>query len=210
MSSKLIPKKCPYCKMDFAENPISSSGFWEDEVYYSFSIHACVHCQRQVACILEHDKSGGETRLVHCAPPEIPDIKIPSFIKDLSPNAYEAYRQSLEALSSGLPMLVGAGLRIALEWLVTDYLVAFKGMTLSDVEKLKLHARIEKMCEESMYMKTCATLIRVFGNDTIHTINKMHIPQEEAFLAFENLCMLINSEKQIRDANFFFNQQATT
>lgn len=195
------PQKCPFCKKDFASNVKEciggkfNHGDMDAYAYY----HLCVHCQSPVF-VFDLTEKNGENRNTTFIPEEPSTSGMPTRVAELSPNAEKTYRETCKALHKNFNTLVGAGLRIALEHLVTDYLISFKKKDPEFISKLKLKGRIEQMQSDSIYTKACATLVRLYGNDEIHFLNKENIPAEKAMNAFNNLCTIIDAEMQMNDA----------
>lgn len=132
--------------------------------------------------------------------PTVTTVDFPKRIKDLSTNAHKTYEQTIKAKEQGFDMLVGAGLRIALEWLVWDYLIKIKGYPESEVDKLTLAKRIEKM-NSDFYTQVCTRLVRLFGNDSVHIIKQLDFSTDEVIEVFDMLCALIDNELQIKEVN---------
>jgi len=202
-----FPTKCPYCGKDNVQNlknsVIQNDGYVELGLKgYTLEIHKCVHCKGNIFIIKEVIRNGDsirESKIIHYYP-TITTVDFPKRIKELSPNAYKTYEQTIKAKEQGFDMLVGAGLRIALEWLVTDYLIKVKKRNQAEIEKLKLYERIKEMsCD--FYTEVCTRLIRLYGNDNVHTTKKLDFSDDEVIEMFELLCSLIDSELQIKEVN---------
>lgn len=192
-----FPSKCPYCGKDNVPN---SSGSLRENLRnlgYRIELHKCIHCNKPI--IVVYDELENDERLVHQFPYS-QLISFPKRVKDLSPNAYTAYTQTIKAKEQGFDMLVGAGLRIALEWLVWDYLIKIKNYPESEIDKLSLAKRIEKM-NGDFYTKVCTRLVRLFGNDSVHIIKQLDFSTDEVIEIFEMLCSIIDSELQVKEVN---------
>ncbi len=187
-----FPSKCPYCGKDITKN-----------IYFSTERHVnrntvvnlckCEHCEKIIVeTIIE-----GE--LVNVYPNKV-FAQLPNRIKKLSPTACIAFEQALQAKSLNLDLLVGAGLRIALEWLVWDYLISFAKVPEDEIKDLTLKKRIDKM-NTGHYAKICAKLIRLFGNDEVHIIKMLNFSVDTVISAFYNLCSLIDAEIEICEIN---------
>lgn len=203
-----FPKKCPYCGKDIVENCVASTS--KEDSYFTeegqcrhvCEIHKCIHCNDYFYVIKEVRHNGEivrSTKIIQYYPTVI-TIDFPKRIKELSPTAYKTYVQTINAKEQGFDMLIGAGLRIALEWLVWDYLIKIKGKTESELENLKLYKRIELM-SDNFYTEVCTRLIRLFGNDSVHIIKQLDFSTDEVIEIFDMLCSLINNELQIKEVN---------
>ena len=201
-----FPNKCPYCKKDNIPHCIGAQ--WEYEAIKSDSaitgisleLHRCIHCKNPIFIAKRETRAGSvirESKLLFSYP--LVDVNpLPKRIGELSPNAYKTYSQTMLAKEQNLDMLVGAGLRIALEWLVWDYLLKVRGKRQEEIENLSLYKRIELM-NESYYVEVCTRLIRLFGNDSVHIVKQLDFSAEEVSNFFELLCGIIDGELQIKE-----------
>ena len=203
-----FPSQCPYCGKDNVQNKVIHINEL-DNVYLDHSsygialeLHKCVHCQKPIFLAkneLKHAESYYNSEILFYYP-TIDTVNFPNRIKDLSPNAHKTYEQTIKAKEQGFDMLVGAGLRIALEWLVWDYLIKVKGCEESAIEKLSLAKRIALMSRD-FYTEVCTRLVRLFGNDSVHVIKELDFSADEVIEIFEMLCALIDGELQIKEVN---------
>lgn len=198
----VFPKKCPYCGKDNVPHRISTTATSPATVGVSLELHRCVHCNKPIFVAIETYKIAdtmNRSDIIYYYP-AVTNVEFSKRVKGLSPNAYKTYEQTIKAKEQGFDMLVGAGLRISLEWLVTDYLIKVKRWSQDDVEKLKLYERIDKMnC--NFYTEVCTRLIRLYGNDNAHTKKKLDFTEDEVIEMFNLLCSLIDSELQINEVN---------
>lgn len=194
-----FPSKCPYCGKDNIPNQISSA---TDNKKSSVAIHNCIHCNEPIFLIERLDKKQKKpfNKEIISYYPVIQKVEIQERVKELSPLAYKTFEQTLNAKEHGYDMLVGAGLRIALEWLVWDYLTKVKNYDDEYLEKRRLYQRIELMCDDP-YKEVCTRLIRCYGNDHIHIKKKLDFTEDEVIEIFILLCALIDSELQINEVN---------
>lgn len=200
-----FPKKCPYCGKDNTENlveqlctsPKSTTGV-------AMQAHRCVHCQKYIFVFRGYiaSKNGPvvDPDSIICYYPTTLNIEYPERVKELSPQSFKIYNDTCNAYENNMDTLVGAGLRMALEWLVWDYLIKFKQTPQADIEKLTLAKRIALM-DANFYTKICAKLIRLFGNDQVHIIKMLDFSPEEVFSAYRYLCNLIDAEMEIAEIN---------
>lgn len=200
MSELTFPKKCPYCGKDIAHNFKGSIG--EDS--YIIEIHACVHCEKPIFLIykctwITYPIKKTHKELIHYYP-SAPSTDLPESIKDLSPKGYKIFEDTLYAKSLGIEDLSGAGVRMALEWVVWDYLIKIKGKTEAELKPLSLSKRIQLIDSSQMYTTICANLIRKIGNDSVHIIQMTDFSIDEGIELFEIFCGLIDNEIKIMDA----------
>lgn len=200
-----FPSKCPYCGKDNIPQYSNKVFSTIKNDVYTMEVSHCVHCEQPIFVVSRSAIGGGvngdysPSEIIHYYPlAEFVDF--PKRIKALSPKSFNAYSQAVKAKESGYDMLVGAGLRIALEWLVWDYLIKVKGLDESKIKNLKLHERISLM-NENFYTNVCSRLIRLFGNDSVHIIKQLDFSVEEVIEVFQLLCSLIDSELQIKEVN---------
>jgi hypothetical protein len=125
----------------------------------------------------------------------------PKRIQELSPKTYEIYCNTFKANSFQLYDFAGVGLRMAVEQLNWDYLIKIQGRSSEEIKPMRLFKRIEEM-DNGFYTQVCQQIISVFGNDVIHVCKDMPpISLNDAFLAFDSLCTLIDNELSIREIN---------
>nr|DAT92128.1 MAG TPA: zinc-ribbon domain protein [Caudoviricetes sp.] len=187
-----FPDKCPYCDKDFSFETTYYPVEWGKDYYI---IANCIHCGGAVLSI--YDCLTGST--IHTYPSKS-IVSIPQEVRDLSPAACEIYEQAMEAKSTKLNHLVGPGVRMALEWLIWDYLINFKGIPQQEIENKKLARRLDYI-QGDQYKAVCAKIIQLFGNDEIHIIKKYNIDTDEAIKALQILFDLIYSEIFIQNVN---------
>lgn len=207
-----FPSKCPYCGKDNVTNSKKSiSELDKNQSHagtihisqrgYTLELHRCIHCKSPIFVLKEELLDNGTpvySDIIHYYP-SVTSVELPARIQ-LSPNACKTYEQTIKSKEQGFDMLVGAGLRIALEWLVWDYLIKVKGLQESDIENLKLYKRIELM-SGNFYTEVCTRLIRLYGNDTVHIKKELDFSVDEVIEMFDLLCALIDSELQIKEVN---------
>lgn len=199
-----FPSKCPHCGKDNVENmicrqPERANGSQRRCVEW----HACIHCGEPIFLFKEelwHEGVFVCDRILHYFPHSHIVTDYPQKVQELSPKAFEIYRQTTEAKEAGLESLIGAGLRMALEQLIWDYLLNVKEKTSDEIEDLKLSERINLM-NVGFYTKVCMRLVRLFGNDTVHVIKTLDFSNDEAMEAYKTLCNLIDSEITILQNN---------
>lgn len=199
-----FPTKCPYCNKDIVENRTQLLFEQPNGKGLLLESHRCIHCKQYFFIVKDQlcYPNGEVYALKTCFCYPIPNsaIDFPQRIETLSPNAFTAYQQTIKAQNNGYNMLVGAGLRIALEWLVWDYLIKVKHFSEEELKPLSLANRIAKM-DSNFYTNICTKLIRLFGNDSVHIIKMLDFSADEVIEIFNILCTLIDNELSILEAN---------
>lgn len=193
MSELTFPRKCPYCGKDITEN--RSKAIREDG--YLIEIHRCFHCYELIIIIKQEVED--RFQIIHYYP-SAPSANLPETIKNLSPKGYKIFEDTLYAKSLGIEDLSGAGVRMALEWVVWDYLIKIKGKTETELKPLSLSKRIQLIDNSQIYTTICANLIRKIGNDSVHIIQMTAFSIDEGIELFEIFCGLIDNEIKIMDA----------
>ena len=95
----------------------------------------------------------------------------PDCIKTLSPMFVTIYDQAIEAETINLDQLLGMGLRKALEFLITDYVISEHPMEKEKIYKVHLSVRINNYIADTR-IKDCAKRAVWLGNDETHIIKK--------------------------------------
>lgn len=95
----------------------------------------------------------------------------PDCIKTLSPMFVTIYDQAIEAETMNLDQLLGMGLRKALEFLITDYVISEDPMETEKIYKIYLSERIKKYITDTR-IKDCAKRAVWLGNDETHIIKQ--------------------------------------
>lgn len=195
-----FPEKCPYCGKDNVQHKIitAPSKRITDTYGYGAELHECVHCHQPIFLFQRsywHNTIYAGTEIIQYFPIATA-IEYPESVKQLSPSAYEVYKQTLQAEAYGLHRLIGAGLRIALEHLVWDYLIKVQQVPEAKIKDLLLYQRI-KMLKAPLYSKVCVKLIQLYGNGEVHIFASPDFSADEALKAYQMLCHLIDSETEL-------------
>lgn len=201
-----FPSQCPHCGKDIADFvPDDTHYFPKDEKHgVAASNYICMHCKNSIYILRGYIVKGATKQketvkdCILSYYPQSASFKYRESVKNLSPNAYKVFFATVCANSEPTLPLVGAGLRMSLEWLVYDYLIKVKGFTEHSLEKATLAQMIEKM-NAGTYVDVCAKIIKTFGNDSIHVLRKYDITIDEAFSIYDTLCALIDAELIVLD-----------
>lgn len=178
---------CPKCGLD-VKNPIHNFRFEPLNVCF----FKCPNCNEIFAGLREGHNKYSTVLKVNTS------TRCPSRIQELSPKAAELYSNSLKAVSVNLYDFAGVGLRMALEQLTWDYLSKFKNIP-EDKIPSNLYQMLQMM-DSHIYADICSTVVREFGNDTVHIHRKLPaLSLDDAFFAFEKFCEFIDSELHIID-----------
>lgn len=183
------PNKCPYCEKDYLTDRMSFSPYNKDNKDFEnckLYVEICCFCKQPIIIVTDYDDT------ILCQYPATSVIDIPNEIQQISPQFKEIYSQAIIAKSQRLTHLVGSGLRKALEFLITDYLVYVQKANKSEVLKKTLADRI-KMLDEHTYAAASANLIRLIGNDLIHYDNKYDVSDDELIKNMELTMILMAS-----------------
>lgn len=193
-----LPEKCPYCGKDYKTNflgslPNSTYGINCAGTY--FEGQACIFCNKIIILqkTINPSYTGNQINFIY---PSKAFVNLSKEIKEEFPLMTDIFTQALEAKAQNLNHLVGAGLRKALEVLITDYLVKFQNENKEDLLKLTLHKRIEKL-DSSLYAKPCAMLAKNIGNDEIHYEKLLDFDIDELQKNLETLCSFMSGKIQI-------------
>ncbi len=202
-----FPSKCPYCGKDTVQNYIGSlpDKYGNPKIGTLPDIwveaHDCVHCHRPIFLFMEKDTQSEiswMSKICYIIPPS-KFIDYPKQVMELSKNAYEFYSQAIKAKELGLDKLVGAGLRSALEWLTSDYLIKVKGYTEEKAAGLSLYDRIEKI-DGDRYKKVCGHILRKFGNDSVHIVKQIDFTVDDALPLYGIMIDIIDTELTLIEA----------
>ncbi len=196
-----FPEKCPYCGKDVAEKS-ERTNFFQSPAgnTYCSSISFCQHCHNPIFLLkkqvpIPNDSLNRANYELMYYLPVSTYVEYPERLKRLSPNAYKIYKQVCNAREYGLDTLLHSGLRIALEWLVWDFLIKIKNHTEKELEDLTLKNRLG-LLELGDEVDVCADIIRYIGNDEVHVIKKFDFSREEAFEVYVLLLNLLESKLQ--------------
>lgn len=102
-------------------------------------------------------------------PPLLADID--GEVARISDRFAAMYRQALIAEGQGLDMLVGMGLRRALEFLIKDYLISQSPDRADEIEQKRLYQLITQDVADPN-IKECAMRATWLGNDETHSVRE--------------------------------------
>lgn len=188
----LFPSKCPHCGKDIVENVVCKT--LENVTGIAPGVcaeaHKCIHCNRYIFAFrgfLKREKDFiTDPKSIICYYPVTNYVDYPDHVKNLSPAAYSIYKQTCNARDYGLASLLGAGLRMALERLIWDYLIKIQNISESDLEGKtlgKLIPMLEGKIKGNLYIK----VLKYFGNKSIHVTTAENFSLEEAFNVYNAL-----------------------
>ncbi len=203
-----FPTKCPHCGKDIVENEIGRIP-QDINIYSDIQIvwHRCIHCKESFFVINKFNNNNFHLpEIIQQIPPtQVSDY--PKQVKELSPEAFKTFQQTIQAQQMGFDKLVGAGLRIALEKLVWDYLIKLKGFTETQLKNLDLCSRINKIDGDS-YKQVCSHIIRKFGNGSVHILKQIDFNVDEVIELYKILVEIINTEITLIEAEKRLNQKS--
>ena len=193
-----LPEKCPHCgkdwKFSYVADVRDSHGNITCSTYMFFRLLRCDFCGKIIAVY-----SSEQDNQIHSIFPSKANPKLPLSIKALSPHGYETYVQSLQAKSEGLNQLVGGGIRKALEFIVTDFLIKICKEGANTIKALSLHSRIEKL-EKTLTAAACAMFTKEAGNGKTHYADTTEFTEDEMISNIEVLCVFMDAHMKIIEA----------
>ena len=194
-----LPNKCPHCGKDIAYTDFNS--------YEHIRIYCCQHCNKRIVAIYDKDvfyEIPGTDQLYPA-----PNLKLQGFfpytiVSELPaefiktfPDANKIYKAALSNKALGFTTLASAGIRIALDLFVWDYLIKIVGKTEDEIKKLNLNDKI-KLMPFSKEEKLCAHILRVFGNNNVHPFKDYDCTLDEAIIIFEYLATSISKDLDMK------------
>lgn len=186
-----FPSKCPHCAKDIVDLPLDAHYFpTQLKLGVAAEIHKCMHCKKPLYVFrgYAHDKENNTKSTtedsVMCYIPKTRKVNFPASVKSLSPKCYKIYLESFRARENKYNTLAAAGLRIALERLLWDYLIKIQSYTESELEGKTLGKIIPKL-EEQIKHRTYIRMIKYFGDKTIHVTNAPNFTLKECFSTFD-------------------------
>lgn len=196
-----FPEKCPYCGKDTRENvKIHQYDPVNQIIKYGVELHTCLFCNNPIFVLKEEywcEDKIETSKILKYFPPNT-SVEYPERTMLLSLKAYEIYKQTLQAKEHGFDLLLGAGMRMAFEQLILDYLVKIKEKSIAELSKMQPAARI-KLMDAEYYEKVRMRYLTLYGNDSIHAIQKNNFTPDEINTAMETyqlLCEQIDHELQ--------------
>ncbi|MDM8100960.1 DUF4145 domain-containing protein [Oceanobacillus oncorhynchi] len=168
------PKQCMHC---YTSGPQVKLGCYvtlgNHDKAEGIALYACQLCGSTSIHYLErsgdfHDPTFTPISSIPILKENIQDIT--SQFRSMFPNFYEIYSQSLTAEENDLDQIAGMGYRKALEFLVTDYLIAYPVEGAEEEwltnPKTTLSKKISKL--PSQRIQKLAKAISFLGNDETH------------------------------------------
>ncbi len=197
-----FPSKCPYCAKDIAENICENHLFPpadNKDLGLQMERHKCIHCGKYIYVFRRYV----DNKSIPIPHSEIESyypistaVPYPERVKYISPVSYAIYQQTCHAREAGLNTLLGAGLRMSLEWLVWDYLIKVQNEPEEELEKLTLAKRINRL-QINDDASVCVDIIRIFGNDQIHIKKLFSLPCETAFAVYNMLLSVLDRKLEM-------------
>lgn len=171
-----IPNICPNCGMTIS--PITVSATSKDNNVRLAIIAVLLKCPNK-ECELFFMKNyqqldkGTRTKLIDDM--KFPDVitDIPEDIKNIFPNFYSIYQQTIKAHNVGLHDVAGMGLRKSLEFLIKDFVKMLNKNNTEIINKIDnptttLNYVIKTYLSDFTDIQSLATNSAWFGNDSTH------------------------------------------
>lgn len=175
-----IPDECPYCstKIKPLETAyiIRSYSAGNPASYFGMAILKCPctdNCGKHfyVTHLISGTTKNLQAKILDIYP-RLKNISFDKIIQECSPRFTEIYNGAYEAEQNGYYEIAGAGYRIAMEFLIKDYLIQVFPDKKSEIEKQKLVHCIKTYFGNDESLFTMADVVRLLGNDYAHYINK--------------------------------------
>ncbi|WP_262405064.1 DUF4145 domain-containing protein [Mammaliicoccus sciuri] len=132
-----------------------------------------------------------------------PSFEYPNEIDSVSSEFSKIIAQSSHAEGLGLNHLAGIGFRKALEFLIKDYLIKYKGLDENTISKKQLGKCISENIDDSR-LQSLAKAATWIGNDETHYVRKhddRDIHDMKKFL--HKMTLFISYELAVEDATEF-------
>lgn len=167
-----IPNKCPHCS--YYSEPISKAYSLED--FNKDKILTTIW-----RCRVEECKKHFLTTHIVKSPENIkfvniyPNTKVEKFDKliiDCSPTFVDLYNHAYEAQLDGNIRIAAVAYRMALEFLLKDYLIKYHSDYQLDINKIPTMKIINCLNYLEEHQQIAGDVVRILGNDYIHYQNK--------------------------------------
>lgn len=166
------PDKCPLCHA-YSEITCLKSvvGVDNDWVQLLFQC-GFKECQ---SFFIGYYNGGPHLNRFRAFKPRVPNLSIfPVFIKELSGNFINIYKQAEEALSFGLDQIAGPGFRKAFEFLLKDYAKSIKPENIEECKRIEgmFSGKVVDEFISDERIKAVAKRALWLGNDESHYLKK--------------------------------------
>ena len=208
-----LPESCPWCHANILptiEGQSMTSLSTDKSLPFSL-ILMCQNCKKHfsasytVVSNLEGNGFYNINKLLinNDVPLPKPSFEYPDEINTVSSEFSKIIAQSSHAEGLGLNHLAGIGFRKALEFLVKDYLIKYKGLDENTISKKQLGKCISENIDDSR-LQSLAKAATWIGNDETHYVRKhddRDIHDMKKFL--HKMTLFISYELAVEDATEF-------
>ncbi len=203
----LCRDNCPYCNKTIF--PSIRSYDYTNDMRYINTIMLCPACEEEYYEKFQiTDLNSKLFESVAAYPYPEPQINLPKEIKDLFPQFYKIYIESVTAENHNLHEICGMGYRKAVESLVKQYAIELYSDDIEKIQKETLMQTINRF--PSPKIVTLATAATWLGNDQVHLITQhpeYDIQELKSFISV--LCSHIIAEKELEKATALLNKKKT-
>lgn len=204
-----LPNHCPWCESMIAPNILSQTPFDTSNRNLPISfVLQCPSCYKHFLQTYKVEISSNgsilEIKMDNEKPMPKTLFEYPSEINNISKEFGNIIIQSSNAEALGYDHLAGIGYRKAIEFLIKDYLIEFKGEDKSTISNNMLSKCISLIDDQRIQNLAKATTW--IGNDETHYIRK-HLDKDVQDLKkfLRALTNLVNLEISIYEADKFIN-----
>ena len=170
------PDHCPICHRSLEPLSLFASTYSSAPAHvqrFCQIVYQCpsYDCQKLFMATYNVRQDGTTAYLVHLDPEYFVKQSFDDVLVSISPSFIEIFNQSIHAESQDLRMLVGIGLRKALEYLMKDYLIIKEPEHSEAIKKTPLAQCIKRYVTDKN-LKECAKRAAWLGNDEAHYTRK--------------------------------------
>ncbi len=163
------PDVCPHCHRVTACSYISMTALSVDGGTLTFIKYQC-QCEKFITCtyFVPNNSSYKTTvRPINTFPNGEISIKEAEKLEIFSPQFVKIYSEVMKAKHQGLYLLVGPGLRKAIEYLVKDYLLYTNILSEEKLKKIALRKCIADFIQNEDLLAVMGATVEI-GNDEVH------------------------------------------